>query len=49
MSSTYTGDAELRTIDEGGEVVAWLATFEKRVEGAAFYLPEHSAVSWTAD
>ena len=33
----------------GGEVVAWLATSAERAEGASFYLPDRSAVSWVAD
>ena len=48
MSSTYTGDAELRSIDEGGEVVAWLSTAAERA-ATGFYLPDHGAVPWTAE
>ena len=50
MSSTYTGDAQLRTIDEGGEVPAWLACGPRaEITSTGFYLPDRSVVSWVAD
>ena len=51
MSSTYTGDATMRSVDEGGEVPAWLACAPRAEIGAApgFYLPDKSVVGWVAD
>jgi len=50
MSSTYTGDADMRTIDEGGEMPAWLACGDRADMGATgFYMPDRSVVSWVAD
>lgn len=50
MSSTYTGDASLRSIDEGGEVPAWLACGARsEITCAGFYMPDRSVVSWAAD
>lgn len=51
MSSTYIGDAEMRTIDEGGEVPAWLSVGARGElsGGKGFYMPDKSVVSWVAD
>ena len=49
MSSTYAGDAVLRSVDEGGEVAAWLACGERRELSTGFYQPDRSRVSWVAD
>lgn len=49
MSSTYRGDAEMRTIDEGGEVPAWLASGERGAMQTGFYMPDRSRVSWVAE
>ena len=51
MSSTYAGDATMRSVDEGGEVPAWLACAPRAEIGAApgFYLPDKSVVGWVAD
>ena len=49
MSSTYTGDATLRSVDEGGEVAAWLACGPREGMRTGFYQPDHSVVPWTAD
>ena len=55
MSSTYTGDATMRSIDEGGDVPAWLACGDRaainEVGGGAsgFYMPDRSCVGWVAE
>ena len=50
MSSTYTGDAELRTVDEGGEVPAWLACGDRReITSTGFYMPNREVVPRVAD
>ena len=50
MSSTYTGDAEMRTVEEGGEVPAWLACGDRgSITSTGFYMPDRSVVSWVAD
>ena len=53
MSRTYPKYDTLKTIDEGGEVVAWLATSGREegegLKGGVFYTPEREAVSWVAD
>ena len=51
MSSTYAGDATMRSVDEGGEVPAWLACAPRAEIGAApgFYMPDKSVVGWVAD
>ena len=50
MSSTYTGDAEMRSIDEGGEVPAWLACGDRSgITSTGFFMPDRSVVSWVAD
>lgn len=52
MSSTYTGDADMRTPYEGGEVPAWLAVGNRAEIGAmgpGFFMPDKSCVGWVAD
>ena len=52
MSSTYAGDAVMRSIDEGGEVPAWLAVGDRaaisRGKGG-FFMPDKSSAAWVAD
>lgn len=55
MSSTYSGDATMRSIDEGGEVPAWLACGDRasidEVGGgeSGFFMPDRSCVGWVAE
>ena len=50
MSSPYTGDAEMRSIDEGGEVPAWLACGDRSgITSTGFFMPDRSVVWWVAD
>ena len=51
MASTYTGESDLKSIDEGGQTPAWLAGCGDRSElqTAVFYNPDRSIVGWVAD
>ena len=50
MSRTYAKYDELKTIDEGGEVIAWMATQKKDIlQSGVFYQPDRNAVGWVAD
>jgi NAD(P)-dependent dehydrogenase (short-subunit alcohol dehydrogenase family) len=49
MASTYTGSTQLRSIDEGGEVPAWLSVDGRSDMKTAFYMPDRSIADWVAD
>ena len=51
MSATYRGEAALRSVDEGGEVPAWLACADRSEVGgrAGFWMPDKTCVPWVAD
>ena len=50
MSKTYAKYDELKTIDEGGEVIGWMATEKKEnMQSGVFYQPDRSVVGWVAD
>ena len=55
MSRTYAGDAALRSVDEGGEVPAWLALGDRAEirrtgdAGGGFFMPDKSSAGWVAE
>ena len=50
MVRDYAGDSALKSIDEGGEVAAWLAVGDRReMATSSFYQPDHSSVGWVPD
>ena len=54
MSSTYAGDATMRSVDQGGEVPAWLAVGDRAAispNKGRFFMPDRSPVDsgWVAD
>lgn len=50
MSASYNGDATMRSIDEGGDIPAWLSRGERStLQTSSFYMPDRSIVDWTAD
>ena len=50
MASTYSGDIKLKSIDEGGETPAWLATSNREsLQTGTFYQPDRSVVGWVAE
>mmetsp|Transcript_30734 Transcript_30734/g.62279 ORF Transcript_30734/g.62279 Transcript_30734/m.62279 type:complete len:318 (-) Transcript_30734:610-1563(-) len=50
MSSTYAKYDELKTVDEGGGVIAWMASEDKdKLQSGVFYQPDRKAVGWVAD
>mmetsp|Transcript_32263 Transcript_32263/g.95017 ORF Transcript_32263/g.95017 Transcript_32263/m.95017 type:complete len:321 (+) Transcript_32263:45-1007(+) len=50
MSRSYAKFDELKTIDEGGEVIAWMATEPKKnMQSGVFYQPDRNAVGFVAD
>ena len=50
MSQSYAKYDELKTVDEGGDVIAWLSTETKeKMQSGVFYQPDHKAVGFVAD
>lgn len=50
MARTYSGDIELKSINEGGETPAWLATCNRdMLQSGVFYQPDRSVVGWVAE
>jgi NAD(P)-dependent dehydrogenase (short-subunit alcohol dehydrogenase family) len=50
MSSTYAKYETLKTVEEGGDVIAWLSTETKeKMQSGVFYQPDHKAVGFVAD
>ena len=50
MSQSYAKFDELKTIEEGGDVIAWLSTETKeKMQSGVFYQPDHKAVGFVAD
>ena len=50
MASTYCGDIKLKSIDEGGQTPAWLATGSRdELQSGVFYQPDRTVVGWVAE
>ena len=50
MSKTYAKYDELKTADEGGDVIAWLSTEAKeKMQSGVFYQPDHKQCGFVAD
>lgn len=50
MSRSYVRYDELKTVDEGGEVIAWMSTEDKtKLESGVFYTPDKGYLGFVAD